>query len=739
MEVAPAVVRKVEPWRDRLSALDLERQCSASTSEDRCWLCDEIDDWNTVLRPLKLSLVEQQPGVLQLLTKQYTVEAALDSLESTYGAVSFTVWLPRKHRCVKEIHLGEYFPHLGDHAFPTSVSKLTWLELLTPSALPPPNLRGISLSKLQERTWVLLLDALGPVVHLEELAVSHVKTTNHFKLARLLSANVKSLRVISLVKMDFRREGGDVVMCGLLKCEKIEELTFDAKLSSNGVQHFTKLLRSTESFRKLCLSEVTSYSSDPRPGKCRLPHNDQILAAVGDLLRRSTTLTELRYDGNHHPVTAILSALETNKVLKILTIRVDGPYQHVFNILRGTELKSMLAKNQGLRLLKFEGCRLEDYVALPLSEGLQYNIALEYLDLSSCFLMFPAAEALCVALGVNQTLRSLNLGHFNVAPGERERLVEVLIRDKSFGRVQMWWGRWDAAILSTALLNKSLCPTELRLCDVLHSNDSFSVLCQHVSSSLHLKSLEVSFTEAITSKFQVASLRNALAQNRSLRRVFVKSNASGTVAVRAAEGLTSNKCVAELSIHCPVLIKTSAQLLASLFVANESLRKVDLNIETKPTRRRRDVLCQGLLQNKFVTLFSLYSRFDQTPRSCEVGIASADAICQRNIRLLNQAAHFVMKKNTGKRFAEAFEVLASKPQLIDFLMHDSGMGEEEAGAAVKAAERYVKSSFLIISGVVRAKVECHPGEGTQIDGLNADCWFHIASYLKVSDIPDENR
>lgn len=726
MAVAPADVLNIERWRERLSAVDLERQCSASTSEDSCWLCDEIDDWNTVLRPLKLSLVEQQPGVLQLLTKQYRVE----------DAASFTVWLPRKHRCVKEIHLGEYFPHLGDHAFPTSVSNLTRLELLTPSALPPPNLRGISLSKLQERTWVLLLDGLGPVVHLEELAVSHVKTTNHFKLARLLSANVKSLRVISLVKMDFRREGGDVVMSGLLKCEKIEELTFDANLSSNGVQHFTKLLRSTESFRKLCLSEDTSYSSDPRPGKCRRQRNDQILAAVGDLLRRSTTLTELRYDGRHHPVTAILSALETNKVLKILTIRVPGP---AFNILRGTELKSMLAKNQGLRLLKFEGCRIEDYVGMPLSEGLQYNIALEYLDLSSCFLRFPAAEALCVALGVNQTLRSLNLGHFNVAPGERERLVEVLVRDKSFGRVQMWWGRWDAAILSTALLNKSLCPTELRLCDVLHHNDSFSVLCQHVSSSLHLKNLEVSFTEAITSEFQVASFRNALAENRSLRRVFVKSNASGTVAVRAAGGLTSNKCVAELSIHCPVLNETSAQLLASLFVANESLRKVDLNIETIPTRRRLDVLCQGLLQNKFVTSFSLYSRFDQTPRSCEVGIASADAICQRNIRLLNQAAHFVLKKSTGKRSAEAFEVLASKPQLIDFLMHDSGMGEEEAGAAVKAAERYVKSSFLIISGIVRAKVECHAGEGTQIDGLNADCWFHIASYLKVSDIPDENR
>lgn len=134
----------------------------------------------------------------------------------------------------------------------------------------------------------------------------------------------------------------------------------------------------------------------------------------------------------------------------------------------------------------------------------------------------------------------------------------------------------------------------------------------------------------------------------------------------------------------------------------------------------------------------LYTYFLPGAIRDELSLASAHAVCQRNVTRLHQAASFVLKKNIGKLFAEAFELLASRPQLTDGLIHASGMSEAELGAAVKAAENFVKSSYPRISGVVRDKGECHAGEGTQIDGLDADFWFRIASCLKLSDILDEH-
>ncbi|KAH9362692.1 hypothetical protein HPB48_001211 [Haemaphysalis longicornis] len=144
----------------------------------------------------------------------------------------------------------------------------------------------------------------------------------------------------------------------------------------------------------------------------------------------------------------------------------------------------MLAKNQGLRSLTFEGCRISSHVVLSVSDGLHQNSTLERLDSSTCSLMFPAAEVLWMALGVNQTQRSLNLG--TAASRESEMLWEVLARDNSFGRPQMGWGHWDAPMQSMVLLNSY--PTDLHLCQALFlGGDSFSVLLQTVASSVHLK------------------------------------------------------------------------------------------------------------------------------------------------------------------------------------------------------------------------------------------------------------
>lgn len=56
----------VERWKEKLSLLDFERECSEPVSGDSCWLCDDLEAWNTVLHPLQLNLTEQKQGLLCL-------------------------------------------------------------------------------------------------------------------------------------------------------------------------------------------------------------------------------------------------------------------------------------------------------------------------------------------------------------------------------------------------------------------------------------------------------------------------------------------------------------------------------------------------------------------------------------------------------------------------------------------------------------------------------------------------
>ncbi|KAL1476399.1 hypothetical protein MTO96_036536 [Rhipicephalus appendiculatus] len=48
------------------SQLDMDRACGAVSSEETCWLCDDLTAWNRVTSALGLELEESRPGMLLL-------------------------------------------------------------------------------------------------------------------------------------------------------------------------------------------------------------------------------------------------------------------------------------------------------------------------------------------------------------------------------------------------------------------------------------------------------------------------------------------------------------------------------------------------------------------------------------------------------------------------------------------------------------------------------------------------
>ncbi|KAL3206507.1 hypothetical protein MRX96_040011 [Rhipicephalus microplus] len=96
-----------------------------------------------------------------------------------------------------------------------------------------------------------------------------------------------------------------------------------------------------------------------------------------------------------------------------------------------------------------------------------------------------------------------------------------------------------------------------------------------------------------------------------------------------------------------------------------------------------------------------------------------------------------MRTNLTKRAAQAFEAVRSAPLLVSQLSQVTGTTEQEALTAIAAANRYIRSHYLYITGVVQLSVKCHPSGQTQVDALNDYCWQAIAQFLTVSDVRDE--
>lgn len=705
----------MEHWREKLSALDLVRKCLVPASEDSCWLCDDLVAWNAVLHPLQLHLAEKTLGVLCL----YKMKTSDDyqKLDTGYHSTFFTVWLPKKHKCVQEVKFYGGCLHF---------KMATIFDTVAP--LSPSNLRHISIEAVTSLSCALLLDVLDPLKQLEELKLSDIAVTDSLssKLARLLVTNADTLREFHLSRVRIPCNNANILVRCISKCKKLKDLSFDGTLSSAGLRDLTTLLNSAETLEKLSLSVEQSWGVSNGEERNYEKSNEGMLAAVGDLVRRNTILTELRFCGHQGLLVDVLNALESNDALRCLTIDILESDLMDHGLIFAEALKSMLTKNKGLCSLCLVDFQIDYNIAVLMSEGLQANTTLGCLDLTSSFLSSLALGALCSVLRANRTLRSLKVGSFWVDTSESMGLAKL----QSYGRLHMVWHPWNSPGLSSALLEPLVHPTELSLDTLLFSEEAFSAVCNEVTSSVDLEKLTVSFCNS--SSAHLESLCEALKMNKSLKYVALHEDTTSLhAAATAARSLCSNKVVIQLQVLCNRVDETSASMFASLLLANESIQKVQIESARELTQVCKDMLSQALSQNQFITSYSV---FDGRQDSSSVTV---EAALQRNITHLHRAARFVLGKNTGKVCAEAFEHLRSKSQLLGCVMSVSDMSESEAKAAVKSAGLYVHSDFLFINRVVCHKVECHAGEGVQIDQLTHDCWLAITKYLKVSDIAQE--
>ncbi|XP_077530447.1 uncharacterized protein LOC144142661 [Haemaphysalis longicornis] len=695
-------------WKEKWPHLDLLRDCTDSM--DSCWLCDELQEWKAALKAFQIDIQEPLPGKLALAIIPEGPPVHQDDPDDT---AFLWIWLLRKHRCIETLELhGSSFRN--NVAVPDLVVGFA------------SNLRHISIDAVESFDCSSVLDAIGPINNLQSFTLTGCSLTDDLlvRLTELLSANANSLRKVHMLSVcyqygvchrygvgDLRRSSG-VIMSGISSCKDLTSLAFRAKLDSPGSQSLAMLLRSSRKMKEFWLD-----------------HDPAIEEAFCDFMRTNTTLTELHYSCRSGGRSAdVLRAVENDNTLELLAIDC----QQLEFLVVGQGLRSLLSNNRRLRTLKITEATISGKCGELLAEGLSENETLECLDASECRVLFEAVQRLCHALTINKTC-SVKLGLKMASPLEREALARTLSEGKLYGRVQLRWTDFDAAGLRAALQQPTARSIDLVLSTKHLSCASFVSLCQALSSSRLVYSLAVYLSRDATPE-HVDSLCDVLNKAQSLKRVILIEDhyKSRGFAARAAHGLRSNTSVTHLKIACISLNGENAELLRSLMAESQSLNVVELEVVPygcgeELDKLTIDILSQGMTENQFITSFHL--------RSIEMAFLTTirDALTRNNVRL-NRAARFVLGRNRGKLCAEAFELFEAQPSLVARVTEASGMSGRDAEAAVRSAKHFISDNYFFITQVVRDKLECLPGEGTQIDQLNPACWRRILDYLKVADV-----
>ncbi|KAL1419146.1 hypothetical protein MTO96_005255 [Rhipicephalus appendiculatus] len=227
------------------------------------------------------------------------------------------------------------------------------------------------------------------------------------------------------------------------------------------------------------------------------------------LLGGSTTLKEATvYPIDLRQVSLIAKALETNCCLTRLSLNLkrSASIEELFGALEVNEhlrelflvasvrvtmtcaraVASALKKNNCLRTLDMRTMSLQDGVGLELwSEALSKNVTLHVFHMGYHGIPISDVSALCKALRVNKSLKTLKFWEVTGSEEERTYLARQLLADECYDRVQLGiWTEPYLRVLAPVLASPEAGNSELRLPNIGDlSHETVSVLFTALASN----------------------------------------------------------------------------------------------------------------------------------------------------------------------------------------------------------------------------------------------------------------
>lgn len=692
--------------------LDFERACEYDDKDNTasCWLRHELDIWSRVLHPVSLELEETKPGALAILSTRTCQREYSDEDELYDGAYLFC-WLPKAHRCVQRINL-ETFEGLGIVLFYRPAFTLA-LALGRSVNLQQLELVGGHETPFSEEELCEGLDALERLRSFK-FASLPIRASMSRCLANLLTRNAGHLTAVTLSDNRMSQNTANRLLRALQRCRALRELSIvENSLTKGNADSVARLLRFSYALTNLTLD--------------RCLRNIPSIYPFTEALKTSIIPLELHINQCVTRFECLFEALANNRVaLKHLNLNGCNIYGS-----NAEALGAALKHNVYLNKLELNGAHVDNHAVVALARGLETNRVLETLDLRNNAVSAGAVSTFCRMLCKNETLKSVTFSEVQGSEQERLTLSFQMAQDKGYSRIQMPWAEPDLPPLSAALALASESPTELHLMDANDlSEDSICALLENLATNGHVKTVKIETT--VDRRRIATALCSALASNRTVQdlEVGISIDASDQgLFGKVAKALATNRTVTRVCFKSSHISLRSLKSIAYMLSKNTAVTRLELGLSQYTPTKRLAIISRGLLKNHSVVHFTLTC----LPHPNHVSFRVFSTL-RRNIILLNLAVSLLTCRRLNRQAAETFELLSDNASFVPYVMKVTEKTEERARWAVKSAKVYIQEHYFELTGVVKGKLECHPGTGTQIDRLHSDCLCAITQYLKLSDV-----
>ncbi|XP_077533866.1 uncharacterized protein LOC144145908 [Haemaphysalis longicornis] len=696
--------------------LDFDRPCSGP--ERRCWLCTELTPWNRAMHGLAFEMVERRPGKLQLRSMPHG-EGYVEKDRATAAAeASFLVsWLFQHHPCIDELKVNyDDHPGRGDKETPFSIRLRPTMGSDSRRIVRGLELEGSGMSWSSKQRHCYELEDLDAVGGLESLKLEFykIKPKVAAELAKLLRHNAGSIKRFHISNAKMPRLVNKALRY-LFSCESLAiSYEYDEwRDRPVSMVSLARLLHSSTALKELTVAQIASRGQ---------------MSALAKELETNTTLKKLSVNiaeavCSPEPVFTALLHNTTLKELRVSECRISRACGHALALL--------LQENTGLRLLHLGDVEISRSSLHLLAVALKVNTTLESLHLSSEILL-PAdgIVALCKALRTNKTLKKLVFIDVKRRQSFSYALARQLTRNDCYSRVELPWTEPDLPGLTAALISSLAAIEEFRLPDIRSlSLASLEQLFDALASSKCVRTLGVRIKGDPGKKGQ--ALCEMLKANRTIEYLDVAIDRdNGKFVGEILHALAENTGITKMLVGIDEVREfETATSLSYLLAHNKTAIKFSFSTRTSLYFKFVEEFSRGMQQNKTIGEFGL-----ATNLLCDAASFPFFEAVRRNQGALNRAVDFVVSPSLDKQCAEGFECFSKRPCLRKLLKKVTGKTEPEALLAISAAERYLRDNYLLITGIVRHSVECHPAKTTQVDALNKDCWLAIVRHLTVADV-----
>lgn len=270
------------------------------------------------------------------------------------------------------------------------------------------------------------------------------------------------------------------------------------------------------------------------------------------------------------------------------------------------------------------------------------------------------------------------------------------------------------------------------------SLEDFHVITATLALHDHVTSLQLdcSCTQDDISPEDASTMAAYLSSTTALKDFYLKFYVSEEVAHTLVEGIAGNSTLEKLGIEDWSVSREDINVLCEWLAASKTVYQlVYLCDDQVACRALVEDLEEVLVDSYTLTYFRVMERRDTFD-----ALQATKNMIRRNLSLVECAVEFVLG-SADKRAARAFELVSYHPQVSYKVGKAASLRPADVKQKLRESRLRVRMQYWQLAGIVKNELVCHKrSDGQmQIDELGLYALLHLCSFLRVSDVLEEEK